>query len=229
MINFIKMDVRRLFRSMNFYVILAIFMFITSINIYSTSINLKNRNENTVSMDSADEQDMSEENIDILIIQKKQITFADTLRDLYDGRNNEILFFVALIMTIFICTEYQSGYIKNICSIANYRWYNIISKTVTGIVVLLCVNLLGAGAYFFATKNLFQHVVVGSAITAFKTIGIQFLIQLAVVSLIIILCTLGRSKALCITMGILISTQLLPIPLVILASKILGIKGDTIA
>lgn len=225
MFNFIKMDIRRLFRSKSLYVILAIFMFITSVNIYSAYRALRDRDQN------ADNQYVEENGDDLysVIARQDNVTYENTLRDLYDGHNNSILLFIALIMTIFICTEYQTGYIKNISTITNYRWYNIISKMVVGIVVLLCFNLLGAGSYFIANRMIFDHAIIGNLTEAFKIIGIQFLIEMAIVAMYIFICTVGRSKAFCITVGILISGRILSLPMILLASKISGISGDKIS
>lgn len=237
MFNFIKMDVRRLFRSLSFYIIIGIFMFITCMNIYDDYNTLKNRNENEVnqSQEVTDGDEDSDDGDGVNaglyvgndISRLKQVSFARLLRGLYGG--NSLIFFVALVMTIFICTEYQSGYIKNISTISKYRWYNIISKMVTGMVVLLSFNLLGAGAYFVAAKCILDHAVVGSMASAMKVIGIQLLIQLAIVALYIFVCTLGRSKALCITVGILLSTQMLALPGILLSSKLLDVEPSKIA
>lgn len=231
MFNFIKMDIRRLFRSLSFYIVIGIFMFITCMNVYSNYNTLKNRDENEINQAAEEDTDDDSINGGLYVTdslsQAKEVTFATILEDLYSGNN--LIFFVALIMTIFICTEYQSGYIKNISTIARYRWYNIISKTAIGVVVLLCFNLLGAGTYFIATKFIFEHTVVGSMATAMKIIGVQFLLELAITAIYIFVCTLGRSKALCITVGILISTQMIAFPAVMLASKLLDIKGMSIA
>src|SRR5574344_393516 len=229
MVNFIKMDIRRLFRSKSFYVILAIFMFITSVNIYSAYRALRDRDQNADNQYVDENGNENGDDLYSVIDRQDNVTYENTLRDLYDGHNNSISLLIALIMTIFICTEYQTGYIKNISTITSFRWYNIISKMAVGIMVLLCFNLLGAGSYFIANRTILDHAIVGNLTEAFKIIGIQFLIQMAIVAMYIFICTVGRSKAFCITVGILISGRILSLPMILLASKISGISGDKIS
>src|SRR5574344_1036966 len=105
MFNFIKMDIRRLFRSLSFYIVIGIFMFITCMNVYSNYNTLKNRDENEINQAAEEDTDDDSINGGLYVTdslsQAKEVTFATILEDLYSGNN--LIFFVALIMTIFIC------------------------------------------------------------------------------------------------------------------------------
>ena len=117
------------------------------------------------------------------------------------------LMVISIATAIFISSEHSSGYIKNIAGQVKNKGMLVVAKFATLAIATgtIFVSYL-AGA--FASAQIFLHGSLNYAgfMDFAAVIGVKYLLFLAVVAIIIFLCTLTKSSSLAIAFGVIFGT-----------------------
>lgn len=124
MFNLLRMDLYRLKRSRSVYICFAILFVMTIICFWFVWMTATPQGDAFAAKigiaESLREDRLSVENYDTLLM------FREIAMD--GGGYSVIL---GILVTLFVCLDFQSGFMKNIMSLQRSRWKYIISKTIT--------------------------------------------------------------------------------------------------
>lgn len=109
-----------------------------------------------------------------------------------------------VLTSIFINTEQESGYIKNIAGQISSRQKMIVSKLCTIAVINLAIFVIYTVASAVAGLIFFQSTVNSNSIGSLMAIlGTKLLLYIAIDAIILFICTLTKSKALSVAIGVI--------------------------
>lgn len=214
MFNIIKMDLYKMFKSRSFYTLNIILILVV------LSMSFLIRTTLTMDYEKAQQSNIRyHRDADKLSTNDPSITeeeYNDTITEAKDTMDvNEFMLFqysefmisilLAIFISIFICSELDSGFIKNIIPLKNSRISLIISKNI--IVALFIVIQAGVAIVASIVSNLIisGKVNVSGLKELIIYLGLQMVLRLAFASLIIFISYLFRSKSTSISIGILLS------------------------
>lgn len=219
MYNLIRMELRHLFRSFSFLVMVAVALLLAVFNVYLIHWDI-NEYEQSSQPESAQPQEAAQETEDDLLagFGIEVQTDADWLGGPVglDGLNQVVfssgmyLILCAVFVALFVHSDYKNGFVKNIAGQLPGRGWLALSKAVAvavqvAVLLLLCVifNTV-AGLCFFQSQ-----IVLGSLPTLLRVVGLQYLLHLAFSWFIMLLCLLTHSAGLGMTFGILAASGVL--------------------
>ena len=212
MLNLVRMDFYRLIRSKSFYACLAfllttIFMCYGIIFIVGTPEGQQLAPKIGMSMlvDAEDSENSESvlEGVDFISMLRQSCT---------DGGAYHLTF--GIMVAIFICMDFQSGFIKNIMSMHRKRWKYVISKLLT--IGIADFSYLVICFAFAALMNLLFHNLVpfGRGQDVLFYLSWVWLVTMAFAALIIMLCVISKNMAVGVTMAVLLGSGLILLPLV---------------
>lgn len=215
MLNLLKMDLYRLFRSSTTWVMMLITVGMVVFGVSMTKFDASNMEQGAESMATEIGTDISEDaiNVSIGISSTTLPEWATGDVDFADLTNAQVgsglfLIVVSIFVTLFVCAEHKNGYIKNIAGQFPNRGMLIVSKVIAVGVQLLVMFFVMELAMFVTGKVCFgDRLVFGSIGKLFTVLGGQFVLHYAFASLILCLSVLSYSSALSMTIGILISCK----------------------
>lgn len=217
MINILKMDLYKMFHSKSFYilnialVVVVLFMAVVmkvTLNMDFEAAKQSNlrfhMDENSV---STNDPSLTEEE------------YNEMLKDLRESMNvNEFITFqyseflisilLAIFIAIFICSESNTGFIKNIIPLKNSRVNLVVSKNIVVFIFVIIQGVIGV------LSAMVSNLIVSGKINFldFKELmiylGLQMFLRMAFGSLLILLAYLFRSKASSMSIGILLSVNI---------------------
>lgn len=217
MINILKMDLYKMFHSKSFYilnialVVVVLFMAVVmkvTLNMDFEAAKQSNlrfhMDENSV---STNDPSLTEEE------------YNEMLKDLRESMNvNEFITFqyseflisilLAIFIAIFICSESNTGFIKNIIPLKNSRVNLVVSKNIVVFIFVIIQVVIGV------LSAMVSNLIVSGKINFldFKELmiylGLQMFLRMAFGSLLILLAYLFRSKASSMSIGILLSVNI---------------------
>ncbi len=226
MLNLVKMDLYRFFRSKSLIIMIVICLFAAAIYPIGTkltgeaggiSINFTVGTEETQGNDTVVVENTETDNI-------MPMTVADQFESICCGES--LMLFVAIFMALFVSTEQKNGFIKNIAGQQKFRGSLIGSKIVVA-AVFVAVIFISTMIFMIATTLIIYegNVTLGFDTEFFKVVGVQYLLHFALAMLIIFLCTLTRSSALSMTLGVLIPTGVFVIVYMLITMLVNKIDG----
>ena len=132
MLNLIKMDFRRLFKSKIFYIIMGVAVLMSvfmmmMFGVYSLALN------------NIDTGELSADTM-ALLQSTLPSSFTQYMEAFYLG--NYIILFIIIFAVIFCNAEYSRGYIKNIAPLVTPRYLMVFSKLIITVFVSLLIYLL---------------------------------------------------------------------------------------
>lgn len=198
MINIIKADIIRLFKSKSFYLSLGVFIFI-----YIICIFMQNATQSSEIFDAS--QKTSEPGFYIAVdgVVKSLNSFA-----IIFGHSFGVLI-LGIYLSSFVYNEYSSGYIKNIATLSHGRVASVISKIAAAIIIDVIIIILCYGIGFLLGNILIKNFEIESINVIFKSIIAMFCLSLALFSLIIFITILFKNKAAGIILLFFISSGML--------------------
>ncbi len=116
---------------------------------------------------------------------------------------------LGIYLSIFVCNEYSSGYIKNIIPLSHGRTAIIISKIVVAEVLAFVILLLSYGVALLLGAFLIEGFEIESFETILPSCFMMFMMTVALFSLVIMITTLFRSKVAGILLVLLIPSGML--------------------
>ncbi|MEJ8737952.1 ABC transporter permease [Erysipelotrichaceae bacterium HCN-30851] len=198
MFNIIKSEIKRLLKSKGFWTSLVIFILI-----YVISIFMQTTAQETDMFYSTNSVPEPGFYISVDVVVKSLNSFATMF-----GHSFGTLV-LGIYLAIFVCSEYSSGYIKNIATLSNGRLAVIISKIVVSAFIDLIIILLCYGIGFILGSILIDGFVVESIQIILKSSAVMFIISLALFSLIIAITAIFRNRIAGIILVLLISSGML--------------------
>ena len=102
--------------------------------------------------------------------------------------------FLGIYLSIFVCNEYSSGYIKNIVTLDEGRVGIVLAKAAVACVITILILVITYGLGFSLGNIIIDRFKIDSINEILKSIGIMFLLSMAMFSLIIFTSTLFKSK-----------------------------------
>lgn len=211
MLNLVRMDFYRLIRSKSFYICLA-FLLVTIYLCYGI-IYLVDTPEGQqlapkIGMSALVETTDGEEAGSVL----EGVDFITMLRQsCMDGGAYHLTF--GIMVAIFICIDFQSGFIKNIMSMHRKRWKYVISKLL--VIGIADFSYLIICCTFAVMMNLMFHNLVpfGRGQDVLFYLSWVWLITMAFAALIIMLCVITKNMAMGVTMAVLLGSGLILLPI----------------
>lgn len=223
MLNLIKMDMYRMFHSLSTWVILAVTVGLAAFSVIATNLYLEAMNETvsqeTVTSIDGEESSGSAETEDNTVVIGIQV---DTNPEWIQGKINMgdlvttqlrsglLVLLCVIITAIFTCADQKNGYIKNIAGQLPNRGVLAVSKMICLAiltVIMMAVFILTViitGAMFWSGRLYMEDW--GSLLTV---LGTQYLLHMGFCALVMFLCTLTKSSAVGMTVGIVIMIGLL--------------------
>lgn len=215
MLNLVKMDLYRLFRSASTLVMFLVTIGMVVFAVSMTKFDVSNMEPGQVSDKREIGTQISEEEISVNIgimaetlpeWATEEIKFADLLNTQIGS--GLFLIVVSIFVTLFVCAEQKNGYIKNIAGQFPNRAFLVLSKTVAVGVQVLTMFLVLTVAMFVTGKICFgSSLVLGSVGDVLKVLGGQFVLHFAFAAFLLCLSILFHSSALSMTIGILVSCK----------------------
>ena len=215
MLNLLKMDLYRLFRSSTtwimFFVTIGMVVFAVSMAKYDAS----NMAQGGDSMATEIGADVNEATVNMnfgisATTMPEWITGDVDFADLVSTQVGSGLFLiiVSIFVTLFVCAEHKNGYIKNIAGQFPNRGMLIVSKAIAVGAQMFSMFFVLALAMFVTGKVCFgEGLVLNSVGKLFTVLGGQFVLHYAFAAVILCIGVLFRSSALGMTIGILISCK----------------------
>lgn len=215
MLNLVKMELYRLFRSASTWVMFLVTIGMVVFAVSMTKFDVSNMEPGQVSEQREIGTQISEEEISVNIgiyaetmpeWATGEIKFSDLLSTQIGS--GLFLIVVSIFVTIFVCAEQKNGYIKNIAGQFPNRMVLVFSKTVAIGVQVLSMFLVLTTAMFVTGKICFgSSFVLDSAGEVLKVLGGQFVLHYAFAAFLLCLSLLFHSSALSMTIGILVSCK----------------------
>ena len=158
MFNLLRMDLRRLFRSRSFYIILAvtaalIVLLVGMVSAVADPEKLDALEDSGVVVTGGTSEDMRQE-----LLGMTQLDFV------HECLGSGFLLMIACIgVTLFVYSDFSSGFIKNLCFARPRRWEYVLSKLLaagvySGILTVLGVAASLLCAFFFRISPEASHV-----------------------------------------------------------------------
>lgn len=215
MLNLLRMDLRRMFRSKSLYICFGFLVF-TSVFVFAAMYTVSNP-----------EIQKALENLGFMVTtsvgspQEIQELTAASLLDLFHQTNlsgGGVPVMTGIVMILFVCTDFDSGFIKNILAVHENKWSYTISKMLCSFIVnLFCI----AGTFAIAlglnavTGGFFSYPNIGDVLFYLFS---AWMLSNAFSTLLLLVCMITRSKAAGITAAFITCSGLI----VVILNTLLG-------
>ncbi len=202
MLKTIKMDLYRMFRSKSFYITLFITYILVIVSISTFKLIQDNDSLKSIYDQSKEASDSINVGITagMIYIKSDELKLVDLFSATVGGAS--IVVMAVIYSVIFICSEHNSGYIKNVISRKGYRVQFTISKAICMAIYLL-ISLLGTAIFIGISSALLLDNYTLGKVSEFATYFIiQYLIHYAIVMLVVFFCNLTRNMAISMAVGI---------------------------
>lgn len=201
MFKLIKMDMRRLFHSKVFYLVLILSAVISLLTMFAILGFAKLY----LAMPNIEEYEMSPEDFAVV----REVFHLDWVDEgaeigelIYIGLDSS-LFFSCILTAIFVTAEYASGYIKNIAGQIPNRGLLAISKLCPMAVYNFCIITVFCLAASFAGLIFVPHISGGNIPLLIEVLLTKFLLYIAVDTIILFVCSISKSKAFSIGVSVI--------------------------
>ncbi len=197
MINIIRSELSRLFKSKGFYISLIIY-----IAIYVLCIFMQINAQESLGFQSGS---INEPGLYISVdtVITSMNAFATTFGYIFG------VLVLGIYLSSFVTFEYSSGFIKNIAVLSNGRKAVILSKIAVAFMMSVFILMISYGLSFILGTSLIDSFEIESLSVILYSMSFLLLVSLAVFSLIIFICTLFKNKTAGIVLVFLIASGML--------------------
>ncbi len=196
MFNLLRMDLYRMIRSRAVYICLGIMLGLSILCCFMVWMFETPEGQNmALRLGMVEISELAE--MEAVGSVLEEMDFLEMFRDMgMDGGSHCTM--LGIVVALFVCMDFNSGYIKNIMSSHRNRWGYVVSKVLA--VGILNFGLIVISLLFTLLANLVLHMVpfVSPAQILFY-LAWAWLVSTAFAALIILICVLTRSTA----MGVL--------------------------
>ncbi len=227
MINAIKMDLYKMFKSKSTWILLFCIIAVSFATVGVMKITINQFKDNPALLEQI-EQASSDENVSIGFTAKTDnITdhingMKFTVNELFSSMTNGsmISMLVAIFCLIFFNSELKSGYIKNLAGQFTRRRYLIFSKLVVAFLFTIFTFAFSISAMILGSKVFLGYVISGGMSSLIKIVLTQFILMFAICALILFIVEWLRNTAGSITASMCIVAGIADV-LVMFLSKLL--------
>lgn len=216
MLNILKMDLYRMFKSKSFYVLnialVAIILSLAGMMNFTLNMDYESAKESGFTFTSEDgsldtgDSSITKEEYDKTIEEIKQETdVAQFLSFQYSQMIISTL--LAIFVALFICSELDSGFIKNIIPLRNSRINVVISKNIIMVLFIIIQAIVAITTSIISTIILSGEINIVNTKEIIIFMALQILLRVAFSSLLIAISYLLKSKAAVMTIGILLAVN----------------------
>ena len=193
MINLVKMDMRRLFHTKAFFVVLILS---TVTSLLTLSVILGFAKLYLIISETGGYELSAEEYMVISdVFHLDWVEEGAEIGELIYIVLDISLFFSCILTAIFITAEYESGYIKNIAGQIHNRGMIAISKLCPIAVYNFCIITVFCLAASFAGLIFVPHITGGNIPLLIELLLTKFLLYIAVDTIILFVCLSSKNKA----------------------------------
>lgn len=183
MFNLLKADLYRLFKTKSYYIVGIILALFTILAMYSL-------------------KEMIGEGINDHGISTTNPTLVSLIYNVF--MNTVVLMTIGIEAAVFICTDYSSGYIKNIASSVTRKSSIALSKFIA-----LTVGIIGYFIFLIIMTFIFGNIFVGNVVlgdvgSLFGYIGMSLFLTLVMVGFVLLTSSIFRNNAASITATVLL-------------------------
>ncbi len=207
MFNLLRMDLYRIKRSLSVYICLAIMLSISVLGCWMIwLLGTPEGRQSAVNSGMIETELLMEELED-----ESNLLEGMDLLEMYRNMSMDGGFYpciICIITSLFVCADFQSGFIKNIMSSHRNRWRYVVSKLLTMGIVNFFFTMISFG-FCFLTNALFHMVPFTNWLDVLFYLGWAWVITTAFSSLIIAICIFTRNGAISILAAIIFSSGLL--------------------
>ena len=202
MINAIKMDLYKMFKSKSTWILLICIIAVSfaTVGLMKITINqLKDNPEMVKQMEEASSGD----NVNIGVGTKTdnieehvggmKYSINELISSLINGSMISML--VAIFCLIFFNSELKTGYIKNLAGQFTRRRYLIFSKLIVAFLFTLFAFAFSLSAMILGSKIFLGYIITGGMASLIKVVLTQFILQLSVCTLVLFLVHWFRNTA----------------------------------
>lgn len=204
MLKTLKMDLYRMFRSKSFYITLLITYVLVVVSIASFKMVMENEDLKSFyeqSMEATDKMNMGI-SAGMIYVNTPEVTLLDLFSANISGASIAVI--AVIFGIIFVCSEHNSGYIKNVISRKGYRTYFTLSKAICMGIYLL-ISFIGTSVLIAGTSSIIlENYVFGDLSTFVSYFMTQYLLHFAILLLTILICNITRNMAISMAVGICI-------------------------
>lgn len=226
MFRYIKMDIYKLFKSKFLYICMIAFLALIVLSVVETrDVEKDVLAERDVYTSGSDTFYTTGIGPNVYKAVEDGINLQNMMNMTYGG--NMMLLMALITLVLFLCSDYSAGYIKNTIVIPKYRWYTNISKIVSAVVILMVQNILAIILYVWCIKYYFKSAAIGALKDLGQYLAVEMILYLGLASLFILVCDLTQSKALGISLGVLLSCQLVGTLVMVLIGEVFNLKAQT--
>ncbi len=227
MINAIKMDIYKMFKSKSTWILLFCIIAVSFATVGVMKITINQFKDNPALLEQI-EQASSDENVSVGFTAKTDnITdhingMKFTVNELFSSMTNGsmISMLVAIFCLIFFNSELKSGYIKNLAGQFTRRRYLIFSKLVVAFLFTIFTFAFSISAMILGSKVFLGYVISGGMLSLIKIVLTQFILMFAICALILFIVEWLRNTAGSITASMCIVAGIADV-LVMFLSKLL--------
>ena len=215
MINIIKMDLYKMFKSRSFYILNIALIVIALIAGIVINLDLSESYESAKATETA----YNEENSIVMEeafpsedeygkLREEAINAMDVKEFMTIQYSGITMGLIAVFLAIFVCSELDTGFVKNIIPLKNSRMSLVASKSITSLLFIL----IQVGLVF--TTSLISTIIVSGKINIIDPkglgiyLGLEILLALGFASSIILISYLTKSKAAAMSIGILLALNI---------------------
>lgn len=204
MLNMIQSDLYKMVKSRSFYAITFAFFIITLAIGAVMKVNVTRDYELTQSLvENFSEEDMLSEE-EYTAKQEEFIVEQDVKKILGIQYSGITMLIIAMFLAIFICSEFDSGYIKNMIPLENSRPRLLIAKNVVAFIFILIQTIIGLIGAMFSSVLLSGKLNIPNLRELLIYLVFQMILAMTFAALIILLSYFTKSKAAVISIGFLL-------------------------
>ena len=208
MFNLLRMDLYRMRRGKSVYVCLGILLVMVAATLFMVSLvatpqgrELAMRIGMFTAQDLAEEPDIME-GVDTLVMLRQSGI---------DGGMYNMVFGIWVVL--FVCMDYQSGFIKNVMAVHQKRWNYVVAKIMTAGIVNGCYLVMQYGVVLLVNKLLGHMAPVAAIGDVLFSLSWVWLLTTAFAALVIMICVWFRSVAAGALAAVLLGTGMIVGPL----------------
>ena len=208
MFNLIKMDLYKMFKSRSFYLLnLALIVIILTVGLgVKSDVTTDYETAKAAEVNLDESNSLTEE--EYYKLQEETIIGMDVKEVMSIPYSGITMMLVAVFIGMIVCSEMDTGFIKNIIPLKNSRSSLIVSKNIVALIFILIQTAMGFGASILATIIISGKINILNPKELGIYLGFQILLALAFASSIILISYLTGSKAAAMSIGILLALNL---------------------
>ena len=217
MLNILKMDLYRMFKSKSFYVLnIALIVIILSLGLmmrFTLNMDYEKAKDSSFTFSSEDgsldtgDSSITKEDYNTAIAEIKEDTDVSLLLNI---QYSEMIIstLIAIFIALFICSELDSGFIKNVVPLKNSRVNIVISKNIIVALFIIVQAVIAIAVSIIATIIISGKINIINTKEVMIFMAFQVLLRIAFSSLLILVGYLLKSKAAVMTIGILLAVNI---------------------